>query len=337
MTLPVCAVTVTYGERLALLTTMAEAAAAAGVSELLVVGNGIDTGYKRGIEALAARLPMPLTLVELPQNQGSAVGFRAGIERALEASSCPYLWLLDDDNCAAHDALAVLVATHRRLAEGAPASVALCSLRDDRPNYARTARAGAYEAGFPPRSSVMGFDLRSLPAKLRRRFGAAVPESTSRVADSVPIPWGPYGGLFIHRDLLARIGLPETAFLLYGDDTEFTHRITRGGSALHLVPASRIADAEPSWSSADGTGFFMRRLLAARSRSRLYLSVRNDVFFTSRRWCDNRLAYGANVVAFLALGTVTGLMTGRVAQIGTLFRGVYDGLAGRLGGQLGPL
>jgi GT2 family glycosyltransferase len=147
----------------------------------------------------------------------------------------------------------------------------------------------------------------------------------------VPIPWAPYGGLFLHRRMLETIGYPDESLRLYGDDTEFTNRIVRRGGHLFLVPRSRIVDIEPSWS--DGSRpqrFYIARLLTGGSPRRLYLSIRNDVFFTSRYWCDSRLMMLLNAVGFAALTVATGLVIGRLNAALLACRAVRDGIAGRL-------
>jgi GT2 family glycosyltransferase len=331
-TSPVCAVTVTYGERFALLSAALRGAVAAGVAEIVVAANGVGGDYARQIDRLAAEIGVPMIIVHLTVNLGSASGFAAALRAALERSTSPFLWLLDDDNRPAPEALGALREAFESVA--GPEPLALCSLRVDRPNHRRAA-AGDAEGAFPPRSNIMGFDWRRFPAQAMRRLRAARPPPTrtspSHFPIAVAIPWGPYGGLFLHRRTLAAIGYPNEAFRLYGDDTEFTNRILRKGGSLFLAPRSRIDDLEKSWTEgAAPERFFIHRLLAAQSPRRLYLSVRNDVFFTSRYWCDGRTRLLLNAAGFILLTLGAGLVGRRLGAAVLVCRALRDGLAGRL-------
>ncbi len=333
---PVCAVTVTYGERMPLLAETLRGAAAAGASAAVVAGNGINPAYADALAAFAERFPIPLYIVTLPENPGSASGFAAALRAAVAQTECPFFWLLDDDNLPAPEALAVLRNVGEEL-DDASRNWALSSLREDRPNYRKAADTGDMAGAFPPRGHVMGFDWRRAPRQFLRRLRGGRPTLTEPAGSraTLPIPWAPYGGLFLHRRVLEAIGYPDEALRLYGDDTEFTNRIVRSGGSLLLVPGSRIADIEPSWTEGDAPQrFYVARLLAGRSPRRLYLSVRNDVFFTSRYWCDSRIRMVLNAAGFVVLTMSTGLLTGRLASALLVWRALCDGLAGRLEGDV---
>jgi GT2 family glycosyltransferase len=329
----VCAVTVTYGERLPLLAETLRGVAAAGASAVVVAGNGISEGYSAALAAFAEDFPIPLHIVTLSENLGSAPGFAAALRTAVQQTECPFFWLLDDDNLPAPDALTALRAACREVADDASGNWALCSLREDRANYRKAAATGDMAGAFPPRGHVMGFDWRRAPRQFVRRLAGrrAASVASAGARATLPIPWAPYGGLFLHRRVLEAIGYPDEALRLYGDDTEFTNRIVRSGGRLLLVPGSRVADIEPSWTEGDKPQrFYVARLLAGRSPRRLYLSVRNEVFFTSRYWCDSRLRLFLNAAGFVVLTLSTGLLTGRLAPALLVWRALCDGLAGRL-------
>ena len=59
----------------------------------------------------------------------------------------------------------------------------------------------------------------------------------------------PYGGLFFHRSIIDIIGLPDTNYFLYGDDFDFSYRITKKGGKIFLVTQSVIEDLEKSLTS----------------------------------------------------------------------------------------
>src|SRR6185503_7372606 len=62
--------------------------------------------------------------------------------------------------------------------------------------------------------------------------------------DYIEIPFGPYGGLFFHKAVIATLGYPNESLFLYNDDTEYTSRLMKIGGKLFLIPSSVINDLE---------------------------------------------------------------------------------------------
>ena len=126
---PVTVVTVTYGERRALLHQVLDALPAQGVSRAVVVDNGARWPVK---DELAAAYGDFVDVVEMGRNTGSAGGFAAGIQRALETGA-EFIWLLDDDNRPVPDCLAALSAAYQELRGQHPADLlAVLAFRPER-------------------------------------------------------------------------------------------------------------------------------------------------------------------------------------------------------------
>ncbi|MFN3315563.1 MAG: glycosyltransferase, partial [Raineya sp.] len=93
----VCAVTVTYGNRFHLLEKLLNALQEIAVSEVVIVSNGSSQESSEALKKYLESYNKKFYLLELPNNTGSAGGFRLGIETALKGE-CDFIWILDDDN-----------------------------------------------------------------------------------------------------------------------------------------------------------------------------------------------------------------------------------------------
>jgi len=305
----VCAVIVTYGNRFHLVSRVIEA--------------GLRNGVKKVI----------VEVVSLSENRGSAGGYKAGLEYAIRCSGCEYIWLLDDDNIPDEGALAALLEQYQELSKtSSPDELALLSLREDREYLRRVANGARVTNVFPRHSSFMGFHLRDLPLKLMKLFHLKRCERTRPAGQAVArIPYGPYGGLFFHRSVVASIGYPDERFFVYADDTEYTYRITLNGGALYLVTSSLIRDADPSWHMKSKGDTSFARLLQADEGFRVYYATRNQVYFDRHHWIEHLGWYYANKWIYLSILGLLAILIGRLGRFALVDRAVREGERGDLG------
>jgi len=292
-------VTVSYGERIGFLKRQAEMLAGdAAVREWIVVANG-NGGLVR-----AAGLKRVPRIVELLGNGGSAVGFAAGLKAALDDPGNARVLLLDDDNLPGPGVIEGL------LAIGADAVAAY------RPRlYWAEARGIVARRA----DSCLGFHLFDLPGKLWRRV-----VGPPAVRSKVMMRSAGYGGLMVTRGLVERIGLPDPAFVLYADDTEWT--MQAGG----VVLATNLVMEDMDRSGDVGAGVFSVRLwLEMRDEFRLFYGARNEAFIDVHRLRRNRFVHGLNRAA--VLGLLRLFSRGRERQLALLREAMAAGEAGRLG------
>lgn len=335
----VCAVMVTYGSREELLGQALNAVERCGVRRIVIVANGVDDTYLQMIQRLTEREYPQCYLVHLLQNAGSAEGFRCGVEAALKIPEVQFLWFVDDDNTTDRCALSALLATYRKLVdEHATDRLALLSLRTARPVFVRIADGATPESLFPSPDAVAGFDVaravRRHVGRLCRSLRKGTEERQPTVGSKgiIEVPYGPYSGLFLHRDLIGRIGLPDPHFVLYGDDEDFTSRIAATGGKLFLVPESVIDDIEGSWHVAGGHRF--DSLLYGTPDFRVFYSVRNGAY-VSRRGKNAGLRFMVNRSAFMACLLLLALWHGKLDRYRLVRLALRDGLEGRLGKKPG--
>lgn len=323
---PVTVVTVTYGERRALLRQVLDALPGQGVSRAVVVDNGARWSVK---DELAAAYGDFVDVVEMGRNTGSAAGFGAGIRRALETGA-EFIWLLDDDNRPAPDCLSALSAAYQDLRGQHPAD--LLAVLAFRPEHQADLAAGVPLRYINPRrNSFRGFHVLDIPYKFWRRTPWGRPYASGGLPARVDRSVAPYSGLFFHRAVAERFGLPRVDFVLYADDTEFTYRLTRAGGRIALITAAAIADLESSWIVRQDQGSSFSVLLSQGSDLRVYYGTRNGVYFDAHCRANDRLVFALNRWVYLAALTALAQFGGQGARLDLIRQAVRDGLAGRLG------
>lgn len=333
--------TVTYGDRTHLLEEVLDAIDSlengAAIATVLIVDNGTPPRSRARIEAFTYSRPR-VKVLRSDTNLGSAGGYSLALEAAL-SSDADYVWLLDDDNRPERDAL-----THLLSAASRTPGAALLSLRTDRPQLVSLAEGNASPSTFGRYGSFMGFSVVDVPAKIRRPTGSGESSGPHARDERIlpQVPFAPYGGIFAARRSLASIGLPRKDLYLYGDDHEYTHRLTRAGTPILLVPESRLIDIDRSWHRRASTGdYFVSKHLriepSAETLTRLFYYTRNRAFFESRTlhpgvlYAINAAAYLALLVLLAILGSVWRGSSGPLKCYVTIARGAIAGWIGRLG------
>lgn len=147
--------------------------------------------------------------IRLPRNSGGAGGFNAAIREAV-AAGAEFAWLMDDDGWPSDKhCLARLLANAARLDIAAPLVL-------DESDPARLA----------------------FPIRLRRRthFMATAVRAHGTVADFAHL----YNGALLRCELAQRIGLPDSRFVLRGDEVDYLHRARRAGARIALLPQAEF-------------------------------------------------------------------------------------------------
>ena len=162
-----CVITVTYGNRLHLLKQVIEAVLGMGVGKLIVVDNGSGNETKVGIAKYIDIHGYCIECIDLPENRGSAGGFRAGLERAAELEY-DFIWLLDDDNKPIANALEALIKNYYCLG-----NVSTNCLLSRRIGYRSNQEIECYRIVKPlPPNSFLGFHLKDVPTRINNIFSA---------------------------------------------------------------------------------------------------------------------------------------------------------------------
>lgn len=236
------AVVVTYN-RLDMLTQCIDCICAqeGAVCDILVVDNASTDGTC----AFVSGLEEPrIHYRNTGANLGGAGGFHFGLRWALEAGYTD-LWLMDDDCLPEPDALENLLKADAELRGeyGWLSSRALwvdgsvCKMNLQRKN---------------PYQDIAGFDLPLVPAQMAS-----------------------FVSLFIRAERVRRYGLPIAQFFIWGDDWEYTRRISRE-EACYVVSDSKVVHAMKNATIVNIAQDSEERL------ARYVYAYRNDVYLYRR-------------------------------------------------------
>jgi len=318
------AVTVTYGQRRSLLEQMLTATLAEGIRHIIVVDNGADWD----VSELVSQYPdAGLHMVSMGSNQGSAAGFAAGISAAMQAGA-EMIWLLDDDNRPGVGALPALLTAYQQEARStATDRLAVLAYRPDhQPGVAMGLPARRVNVR---RDSFCGFHVLDIPYKLWSRTPWG--RKSGVVPDIMYLRVAPYSGLLFRRELIVAIGLPDTSFVLYADDTEFTWRITAAGGEITLVTAALVEDLESSWNIKALFRNSFAGWLEGVGDFRAYYGMRNYSYIDSRLRCHFKFLFFLNRRVYIILLWFFSKRWGRRSRYHLLRNAIDDGLMGRLG------
>jgi len=306
------AVTVTYGDRFHYLKQVVNSLVKQKIDRIIIVSNGSDKNSLKQIKTLQNRIKC-IDLIALKENTGSANGFNKGISQAIK-NGANYIWLLDDDNKPEKDSLDILK-KELSLYKNKKNKTALLSYREDRAQFAKAIDYGIPNLMLGTQNSFLGFDIFS-----RKRKN--LPEKNTKRKGIVTV--APYGGLIFHKDLINEIGLPNKNFFLYGDDYDFSYRITKKGGLIYLIKDSRIEDLEISFHLKKTKKKFQTRYFKTNSKDKIFYSVRNGIIF-EQNFVKNKTKYFINKSVYLMLLFIMMLFNPKqLWKYGVILNGVKD-------------
>lgn len=174
---------------------------------VLVIDNASTDGTP---EWLHKWLPLHLpkaTLIALDHNTGGAGGFAAGLKHAID-NGAEWVWMMDDDAEPLPDALEELM---------------------------RVASDPMHVYGS---LAVCGGETSWLTTVLDPPLGEV--DRPDEVPAYAQVQSLPFLGFLIHRDLVARIGLPDAGYFIAADDVEYCVRAQKAGARIVMAGKSRI-------------------------------------------------------------------------------------------------
>jgi GT2 family glycosyltransferase len=164
----------------------------------------------------------------MERNLGGAGGFKEGLRVANERGA-DWVWLMDDDCISESDTLSSLAG-----------AAALLRSEGQEPSFLASSVFGPH--GEP--MNVPGVDLRPTPNGYSDWY--------TRVADGmVKIESATFVSLLINTKAINRLGLPIGSFFIWGDDSEYTTRLTHNFGPAFLVGSSRVLHKRANAKSLD--------------------------------------------------------------------------------------
>lgn len=307
----VAVATVTYAERFNLLEQVLSRLIDLNVSYIIVIDNGCPYDVADTLKTVFPDDQARIIVSRMEQNDGSASGFSAAIRAAHQCSQAEYLWLLDDDNLPHKNALDNIFSAYSFINDE---RVSLLSLREDRKEF-----TAAYKDGYWNNAIFNSFQSFHIIERLckQRYRNCAHP--------LVPIEYAPYGGFFFNINWVAKIGYPDLSYGLYGDDHEYTYRITKNGGLIYLCGSSVIVDIERSWFLKDQNSH--RFFIDGVDKARLYKAIKNRVRFECEYLVKNKFTYFTNMLIYLSGAFIISMIRNPLSykNVPTILNAIKDG------------
>ena len=323
----VCGVIVTYGDRFHLLSQVIDELLKEGIDKIVVIDNGSSANTQAGLKKYSS----DLLVHRFEENKGTAIAFKTGIIKAREPGF-EFIWLMDDDTVPETGSLNALKVFWNALSKNKKErSTALCSFRKDRPNFAKAIASDDPDEILPQKNNFAGFHIKNLFAKIYERLNSNKEWASGPVKSSALIPAASYGGLFFHKDLIAKVGLPDESYVLYVDDFDFTYAITKAGGEIWMVTNSRIHDLQSSFYLPGKKKILYHSAFDSPKDSASYYALRNTIYFSKKYLRTDKTIYFLNKVLFLFFITAMAILRGKMQRLKLIMAAINDGEKGRLG------
>lgn len=257
----------------------------------------IDNASSDGTEQMVLDLALPdLELYVLSENVGASGGFNAGFRMAYQRGA-DFIWMMDDDVIPSPDALQRLVEADELLAA-----------RDIKRSFLLS---GAYtQDGLVNNSPAL--DQR------RNRIDYECWPATVELG-VMPVSRATFVSILVPRATLTHYGVPISSMFIWGEDTEFTLRITRDAPG-YLVGASKVLHLRQ-----EGGGAINIRTEKSPARIRYHRHfVRNELFIT-RKYANRRRVL--KTLTYRLWGMLKLLASGEFLKARVVLIGLLEALA----------
>lgn len=260
--------------------------------EIIIIDNASTDGTEQMLRQLAMR---DVTVHRLSENIGASGGFNAGFRLAYQ-SGADQIWMMDDDVIPAEDALEQLLNADTLLSEKSIEPAFLLStaytesgLVTNAPSIDQRPNRIAYE-NWP----------------LTLEHGLA------------PVRRATFVSILVPRRTLATYGLPIASMFIWGEDTEYTLRITENAPGF-IVGNSKVVHLRQENGAID--------IVAERNPNRVKYHrhyVRNEVFVARKYYRPRRVVISVLHQCKVALKL---LGQGHFNKAGVVFRGLLESSA----------
>jgi GT2 family glycosyltransferase len=322
----VCILIITYSDRWHLLKQVLKRATGfKQVTNIVVVNNAAP--YDVAAKAREIK-GFKIDVLNSVDNLGSAGGYKTAIDYAVRTTHADLFLLLDDDNVPEKNVIGDLLKQWQKI-EGANEKKALFCFRDDRRPHVMIAKGEDPYRFYLVPNNFLGFHLFNIiPNKLRKMRDKRFADMPLK--ERVTMPYVPYGGFMLHRDMISAIGVPDEQFYLYVDDSEYTYRVTQNGGQIWMIPSCNVVDIDKSQGINYQKRLFHDQLLDEWS-FRTYYHVRNRLYFYSRVAVRNKFMFGLNKLIYLTWLRIISVLSNKEAEFKKLSQAINDGLQGNMG------
>lgn len=286
----VAAVVVTHNRK-ELLKECIEALKASTCSvDIIIVDNNSTDGTKEYISDLIGG---NVIYKRLKKNLGGAGGFSAGMKYAVKRGY-EYVWIMDDDTIVKKDTLEVLLKAKDEISD---------------------------DFGFIS-SSVKWIDGSDCKMNMQTYKTNITDYEKTYVAKGIyPVKAATFVSLLFSSDAIRQIGLPLKEYFIWGDDKEYTLRMSNTFACYNVVDSQVIHKMNNNEGS-NITKDDIERI------NRYYYAYRNDFATARSQGIKDLLIYVAGFI-LNAVRIILFAPSNRIKRLGIMLKGLRDGIAFR--------
>jgi rhamnopyranosyl-N-acetylglucosaminyl-diphospho-decaprenol beta-1,3/1,4-galactofuranosyltransferase len=263
-------------------------------TDILIVDNASTDGTEDNLISSGLLNNEKIHYIKLDENTGGAGGFHYGLKYAFD-KGWNWYWIMDDDAEPHQDALEKLVA-----------------LSNDRNSiYGSVAVA-----------DQNGTLTLCFPVKKISHEKISFVEEHNLLNSKELVVWLPFLGLFIHRDILIKVGLPDRTLFIRNDDVEYAERAKKHGIDIFMIKESIIEHPyQPTIRFS-----FLGRKIYYRSMPpwKMYYEVRNKIIIAKRYYS---VLSGIKSISGVTLQVLLSILLekNKIGFCSAYFKGIIDG------------
>lgn len=253
------------------------------LNNIVIINNNSNDGTKEYLNSLNNSL---FIIKNLKINLGGAGGFNHGIKVAFDETDADFFWIMDDDTIPQNNTLINLMHANDKL----------------NGNY-----------GYLCSHVVMSDGTDGNIPQLVGDWTTQVDKGLIKVKSAT------FVSLFTKRSIVNELGLPISDFFIWGDDTEYTTRISKKYNSYFVIDSKVIHKAK-SVRNVDITNDSSDRL------PRYFYRYRNNIYITKKYENNKRLLFLMIKHMYLAMKVLFIARNNKFKRSKLIFKGVFAGM-----------
>jgi GT2 family glycosyltransferase len=265
--------------------------------EIIIIDNASSSSEKIK-EFIQSNLEVKIKHIQLGTNTGSAGGYGIGLKYFLNTGS-EYVLLLDDDNVPEINFLKLYISALNIFPKDYRNKVALSGRRLFHDKESFYGRKIPYSPKF-----LFGYNIFNPKTVLslikKHLFNNKKYLLSNKFTPMYKNHSLVYGGVFLSKDIVKKVGFPLDYLFTYGDDTEYGSRIIKNGFAIYQLFIPYISDVDISNRSDSYLSVFSETT----KPFRVFYSFRNNTYLSRYVYNSNLFCLVVNLVAILFIYNV---------------------------------
>lgn len=318
----------TYGNRGSVLQKVVNAILSQHVEKIIIVDNNSSAAAKNVIQEIYNSNSTRIQIIHNKKNIGTARALTAAMQKAIEDQSFQFISILDDDNLICENYFDKIKSfwVENKLDEHKE-KVLLSGFRINKNTYTRAVIYNQNWVGVADENNYWGFHIKNI---FKIGFNRIKPKVNFKAENYEPVKINnsAWGGMFFHKNLIHKIGLPNTDYHIFLDDYEYSVRLAKAGGNIFLLPQCIITDIDEPTSEKYSR---FTNLVKFENPSRVYFAARNHFVFERKYRCINPIIFYINVLSFIKIVSWFSIFNFNFTNFRTIVTAVYDGIKNNLG------